>query len=68
MGFDLQFTTFMSFIHFYLVNGIVFKSDALPSAAIKHVEDEVLYKAKEMIRDGSFTAYEPEKLALGLIK
>lgn len=68
MGFDVQFTTFISFIHFYLTNGIVFGSDGLPSNTVKHVEDEVLYKAKEMIRNGSFTSYEPEKLALALIK
>ena len=39
MEFNIQFTTFISFIHFYLTNGIVFKSDGLPLAAIKHIED-----------------------------
>lgn len=68
MGFDLQYTTFMSFLNFYLTNGVVFESDALPPSAIKHIEDEIMYKAKDAIRNAGFTAHEPEKFALSLIK
>lgn len=37
MKFDLQFSTFVSFLNFYLANGVVFQSDGLPPAAVKHV-------------------------------
>lgn len=68
MNFDIQYTTFITFLNFYITCGIVFRSDAVPLSAIKHVEDEVMHKAKEMLRNGSFIGYEPERLALSLIK
>lgn len=68
MDFDLQITTFVTFINFYLTNGIAFASDSLCFSKIKIIEDEILARAKDMIKNGLFLTHEPEKLALCLIK
>ena len=52
MNFDVQFTTFMSFLHFYMTAGIVFESDNISEFEVKAIEDELLLKAKVMIRHG----------------
>lgn len=39
MGFNLQITTFISFLHFYMTNGIVFEKDSVLSSNIKLIED-----------------------------
>lgn len=68
MDFNLQITTFVTFLNFYLTNGIAFVSDSLCYSKIKIIEDEILGKAKDMVKNGSFLGYEPEKLALSIIK
>jgi hypothetical protein len=68
LGFDIQFSTFVSFIHFYLTNGIVFRSDAVHSSSLRFIEDEVLGRVKELIKTGEFLHHHPEKLALGIIR
>lgn len=46
MNFDLQYTTFVSFLHFYMTNGFLFENDNLTESNIKSIEDELLNRAK----------------------
>lgn len=68
MNFNLQFSTFVTFLHFYLTNGILFKSDRCSFPTIKNFQDELIKRAKQLVRKGTFTDTDPEKLALSLIK
>ena len=68
MNFDLQYSTFLTFLHFYLTNGIIFKSDNCSYITLKIIEDEILMKAKILIKKGEFVDKNPEQLALSLIK
>lgn len=39
MDFDLQYSTFMTFLHFYLTNGIFFKSDNISEDIVRQTEE-----------------------------
>ena len=39
MNFDLQYSTFMTFLHFYLTNGIFFKSDNISEDIVRQTEE-----------------------------
>ncbi len=49
----------MSFLNFYLTNGVIFKSDCLNLAILKYVEDDMIDKAKDYIKTGEFLAHDP---------
>lgn len=61
MDFNLEKVTFMSFLHFYLVNGAVFSNEA--SITPKKVEDRILRISHWFISTGIFMLLAPEQLA-----
>lgn len=61
MDFDFEVITFMSFIHFYLVNGVVFTNE--PNISAKKVEDHILRLCHWFISTGIFMLLHPEQLA-----
>jgi hypothetical protein len=67
MNFNLQYTSFVSFLNFYLSMGVIFQSDNLYSGSLKYFEDDVMIKAKDTLRSGEFLKWEPEKFALTII-
>lgn len=68
MNFDIQYSTCISFLHFYLTCGIVFDSDGLANSSMTQLENQAMIKAKKLIRSGVFLTHDPEKLALSIIK
>lgn len=46
MNFDLQYSTFITFINYFLTNGVIYQSDELNKSLIQYFEDDVLIKAK----------------------
>ncbi len=46
----------------------MFKSDGVNPAILKYIEDDIIQKAKDYIKTGEFLSYNPEKLALSIIK
>ena len=68
MNFDLQYSTFITFINYFLTNGVIYQSDELNKSLIQYFEDDVLIKAKEYLRRGDFSQFDQEKLALNIIK
>jgi hypothetical protein len=68
MNFEVQFSTFITFLDFYLTCGVVFKEDGFNSTLLEFFEDDTASRAKEFLRKGTFTKYDPELLALGIIK
>jgi hypothetical protein len=68
MQFDLQHSTFISFVNYYLTCGVVFEADELNKSLVQYFEDDVILKAKELIRKGTFCKWDQEKLALFVIK
>jgi hypothetical protein len=68
MNFDIQYSTFMSFIYFYLTNGFLFKSDSFHPTSLRYLEDDVLSRAQDFLKTGEFLHHHPEKLALSIIK
>lgn len=68
MSFDIQYSTFITFINYYLTNGVIFTKDDLNKSLIQYFEDDTLLKAKDYLRKGNFSQYDQEKLALWIIK
>ena len=68
MNFNLQYATFITFLNFYMTNGIIFKSDNCSFISIRIIEDDILSKAKILVKRGNFIDKKPELLALSLIK
>ena len=68
MNFNIQFSTFVTFVNFYLTCGVVFKSDGCSNLYVRTIEDEILARARMLVRRGDFIQHEPEKLALSLVK
>lgn len=48
--------------------GTVFKEDSISVNIIEFYEDDIFTRAKELLKKGTFTKYEPEKLAISIIK
>ncbi len=68
MNFDIQFSTFVTFLNYYLTNGVIFQKDELNKSLVQYFEDDIILKAKEYLRKGNFSQYDQEKLALSIIK
>jgi hypothetical protein len=68
MNFQVQYSTFITFLDFYLTCGALFKEDSINTTLIEYFEDDVAMRAKEFLKKGTFTKYDPELLALGIIK
>lgn len=68
LNFELQFSTFITFLDFYLTCGVLFQSDHLSHALIEFFEDDALFRAKDFLRKGNFPKHNPEMLALSIIK
>jgi hypothetical protein len=58
MNFDLQHSTFVTFINYYLTSGVIFFKDDLNKSLVQYFEDDVLLKAKEYLRKGNFSQYD----------
>jgi len=46
MNFDIQYSTFITFINYYLTNGVIYAKDDLNKSLIQYFEDDTLLKAK----------------------
>ena len=68
MGFDLQLSTYISFIDFFLTRGVIFDSDGLGGGMTELFEADIASTAREFLRRGTFSKYQPELLALSIIK
>jgi hypothetical protein len=68
MNFDVQHTTFITFLDFYLTAGVLFKEDTINPTLIPFFEDDVIARAREFLKRSAFTRFSPELLALGIIK
>lgn len=64
----LQKPTFMSFVHFYLSNGIYFSEDGEKCPIkIYRLEEKVKEHCYKVLKDGSFMLEDPEKLAANIV-
>jgi len=68
MNFEVQYSTFVTFVDFYLTCGVVFKSDNLNETLVEFFEDDILQRVREFLKKGTFTKYNSENLALSIIK
>ena len=67
MGFDLQFSTFISFLDYYLSVGVVSQCEHLEGLP-DLVKIDAAALAREFILKGNFSQNDPELLALNIIK
>jgi hypothetical protein len=68
MNFEVQHSTFVTFLDFYLTCGVLFREDALNNTLVEFFEDDVMVRARDFLKRGTFTRFNPELLALGIIK
>jgi hypothetical protein len=68
MNFDIQYSTFVTFLNYFLTNGVIFTHDEMNKSLIQYFEDDAMLKAKEYLKKGNFSQYDQEKLALSIIK
>jgi hypothetical protein len=68
MNFELQFSTFVTFLDFYLTCGVLYKSDHINSTLVEFFEDDIRSRTQEFLKKGTFTKYSPDLLALSIIK
>lgn len=68
MNFEVQYSTFITFLEFYLTCGVVFEGEGLSSNLVEFFEDDILITARQFLKKGAFTRYKPELLALSIIK
>lgn len=68
MNFEVQYSTFITFLDFYLTCGVVFKGEGLNDNMVEYFEDDISSRAKEFMKKGTFTRFKPELLALSIIK
>ncbi len=68
MNFEVQYSTFITFLDFYLTCGVVFKGEGLSDSLVEFFEDDIQSRTKEFLRKGNFSRYQPELLALSIIK
>ena len=68
MNFDIQYSTFVTFLNYYLTNGVLFTHDEINKSLVQYFEDDTMLKAKEYLRKGNFSQFDQEKLALSIIK
>ncbi len=68
MNFDIQYSTFVTFLNYYLTNGVIFTKDEMNKSLVQYFEDDTMLRAKEFLRKGNFSQYDQEKLALSIIK
>lgn len=46
MNFDIQYSTFYTFLNYYLTSGFIFTKDNLNSSLVQYFEDDCIIKAK----------------------
>ena len=68
MNFDIQYSTFVTFLNYFLTNGVVYAHDEMNKSLVQYFEDDTMLKASEYLRKGNFSQYDQEKLALSIIK
>jgi hypothetical protein len=68
MNFELQYSTFVTFLDFYLTCGVLFRSDSINSSLVEFFEDDIMMRKQEFLKKGTFTKYSPDILALSIIK
>ena len=68
MNFDIQYTTFVSYLNFFMNCGIIFESDGLDESQVKRIEECIILEAYRRIDKGTFTNEKPNKLAALIIK
>ena len=65
---QLQRPTFVSFVHYYLSNGIYFSEDGEKCAMrVYRLEEKVREHCYKALKEGSFVLEEPEKFAANII-
>ena len=65
---QLQRPTFLTFIHYYLSNGIYFSGDGNKCAIkVYRLEEKVKEQCCKFLKDGSFVLDDPERLAANII-
>ncbi len=67
LGYCLHVPTFITFLHFYLCNGVYFKSDPFEDNSAIRVENTVINKTIETLKHVRFVSCEPEKLAVFIV-
>ena len=68
LSFDLQFSTFVTFLDFFLARGVLSEKDKLSESLVELFEADVTSIARDFLRKGTFTRFEAELLALSIIK
>jgi len=46
MNFEVQFSTFITFLDFYLTCGVLFRSDGINETLVEFFEDDILSRAR----------------------
>jgi hypothetical protein len=46
MNFNIQYSTFLTYINYYLTSGVIYSSDDLNKSLVQYFEDDVIIKAK----------------------
>lgn len=46
MNFDIQYSTFITYINYYLTSGVIYTKDELNRSLVQYFEDDTLLKAK----------------------
>lgn len=67
LEYNLEMCTFVTFIDYYLSSGILFTSELSESFDVARLENLVLHRTQELIKNGRFLNYPPEKLAVYVV-
>lgn len=67
LDYNVDVCTFVTFIDFYLCHGILFTNELSDSFDVSRLENLVLHKTQELIKNARFMNYPPEKLAVYIV-
>ena len=54
---NVHFSTFVTFLDFFLTCGVLFKEDGLSEPLVEFFEDDIKSRAREMLKKGNFSRF-----------
>lgn len=67
MEFDVQIPTFVTFLNYYLSNGLLFSDDSLNKRSAFIIEEKVKELTFKALKSGDYISRNQEKLAASIV-
>lgn len=67
LEYNIDICTFVTLLQYYLCNGIIFSCEEKTAFDVARLENAMLAKATDFVRNGRFLSYKPEKFAAWVV-